>query len=113
MLRCSSIFPAPLSSGNAIIGGDWKKGGHAFDDDKPPEWLIILVLLFTFDEEGSLVGHAARFVFDLHVAQPSLLPLPLQITLLDGGPGRRVALLLEKTNLCSGLSFLYSPSFVR
>ena len=113
MLRCSSIFPAPLSSGNAIIGGDWKKGGHAFDDDKPPERLIILVLLSTSNEEGSLVAHTARCVFELLLAQPSLQPLPLREILLDMGSGRRVVLLLAKPSLCSGLSFLHSLPSVR
>ena len=37
-----------------------KKGGHAFDDDKPLEWLIILVLLSTSDEEGSPVENTVE-----------------------------------------------------
>ena len=65
MLRCPSIFPAPFSSGNTVIGGDWKKGGHAFDDDKPSEWLSILLHLSTSDEEGSITGHAAGCGFGL------------------------------------------------
>ena len=49
----------------------------------------------------------------LHLSptQPSLQHLPLQVTLLDMGPGGRVVLLLSKESFCSGLSFLYfSPS---
>ena len=63
-----SHFPAPLLFGNTFIGGDWKKGGHAFDDDKPLEWLIILIILFTPDEEGCFAGHAAGCGFDLLLA---------------------------------------------
>ena len=72
MLHCSTIFLAPLSSSNVVIGGDLKKGGHAFDDDKPLEWLIILVLLSTSNEEGSFAGHVVGCVFDLLLSQPSL-----------------------------------------
>ena len=68
-----SHFPAPLSFGNTVIGGDWKKGGHGFDDDNPLEWLIILVLLFTPDEEGSFAGHAARCVFELPLSHDKVV----------------------------------------
>ena len=60
-----SHFPAPLSSSNMVIGGDWKKGGHAFDNDKPLEWLIILVQLSSSNEEGTFTVHVAGCRFDL------------------------------------------------
>ena len=48
-----------------VIGGGWEKGGHALGDDKRLKKLIILVLLSSSYEEGFLVGHAARCMFDL------------------------------------------------
>ena len=63
-----SHFPSSFSFRNTVIGGERKKGGHAFDDDKPPEWLIILVQLSTSDEEGSLTGHAVGCGCDLLLA---------------------------------------------
>ena len=47
------------------------------------------------------------------LAQPSLQPLSLWVTLLDWGSGRQAVLLLEKVSLCSGLSFLYSSPSMR
>ena len=55
-------------SGSTVIGGEWKKCGHAHDDDNPHEWLIILVFLSTSHEGGSLVGRAAGCAFDPLIA---------------------------------------------
>ena len=60
-----NIFPALLSSGNTVIGGNWEKGGHALDDDKRLKIFIILVLLSSSYEEGFVAGHVAGCVFDL------------------------------------------------
>ena len=59
------IFPALPSSGNTVIGGNQKKGGHALDDDKCLKRFIILVLLSPTYEEGFLIGHVVGCVFDL------------------------------------------------
>ena len=66
-------FPTPLSSGNTVIGGGWKKGGHAPGDDKRLKKLIILVLLSSSFKEGFFVGHATGCTFDLLFAHEKVV----------------------------------------
>ena len=59
-----SFFPNHPSYGNTVIGGGWKKGCHAFGDDKRLKKLIILILFSSSYEEGSPASHVAGCAFD-------------------------------------------------
>ena len=57
-------FPSLPLSGNTVIGGNQKKGGHALDDDKCLKRFIIPVPFSPSYEEDFLASHIVGCVFD-------------------------------------------------